>query len=476
MMSRSKRLVPFALFAACLAAMWAPKLTGAAPSCDPDNGGITLPAGFCALVVADGLGEARHLAVAPNGDVYVALMRGPGGRGQAGPGGVVALHDGDGDGRFETKETIPQREHDRHRAQERLPVRRAPAQRAALQDDVRPAQAGRRAGDDRHGFAARSPARRQGHCLRRPRLALYQYRRALQCLPAAGSPPRRQGRRSVPAAREERRHLEVRREQDRIRSRRTAARFATGLRQMPALAWHDDALFIVMNNRDQLDLFWPEKFTAKDNAERPAEPMYRAVQGSDFGWPYCYFDYGRRSWCSIPSTAATARKWAAARSSRHPVAAYPAHWAPVDVMFYSGTQFPQKYRDGAFIAFHGSWNRAPMPQDGYNVTFQPFAERQAVGRLRSVRERLRRQGAADEPERRGRARRRRGAGAGRVALHHRQPERPCLARALHRCKVASRDRRTSTNDAEMRVASGGAGASGARRARRPRARSSPRST
>ena len=98
MMSRSKRLVPFALFAACLAAMWAPKLTGAAPSCDPDNGGITLPAGFCALVVADGLGEARHLAVAPNGDVYVALMRGRGGRGQAGPGGVVALRDGDGDG------------------------------------------------------------------------------------------------------------------------------------------------------------------------------------------------------------------------------------------------------------------------------------------------------------------------------------------------------------------------------------------
>ena len=55
MMSRSKGLVPVALFAACLAAVWVPTL-GAAPTCDPDNGGITLPAGFCALVVADGLG------------------------------------------------------------------------------------------------------------------------------------------------------------------------------------------------------------------------------------------------------------------------------------------------------------------------------------------------------------------------------------------------------------------------------------
>ena len=50
-------------------------------------------------------------------------------------------------------------------------------------------------------------------------------------------------------------------------------------------------------------------------------------------------------------------------------------------MFYTGTQFPQKYRGGAFIAFHGSWNRAPMPQDGYNVTFQPFASGKASGKF-----------------------------------------------------------------------------------------------
>src|SRR5580698_546111 len=63
-------------------------------ACDPDNGGLTLPPGFCALVVANNLGEARHATVAANGDLYVALMNG----------GIAALHDGDGDGRFEVSE------------------------------------------------------------------------------------------------------------------------------------------------------------------------------------------------------------------------------------------------------------------------------------------------------------------------------------------------------------------------------------
>ena len=67
------------------------------PKCDTDNGGITLPSGLCALVVADNLGQARHLAVAENGDVYVAI------RGNN-PGGVFALRDTNGDGRFEMKE------------------------------------------------------------------------------------------------------------------------------------------------------------------------------------------------------------------------------------------------------------------------------------------------------------------------------------------------------------------------------------
>src|SRR5215467_13679494 len=67
------------------------------PACDPDNGGLRLPQGFCAVVVADGIGTARHLAVAANGDVYVALQ----GRGSGG--GIVGLRGKKGDGKLDSQ-------------------------------------------------------------------------------------------------------------------------------------------------------------------------------------------------------------------------------------------------------------------------------------------------------------------------------------------------------------------------------------
>src|SRR3989440_12036581 len=76
--------------------------TAAVPRCDPDNGGITLPDGFCAVVVADQVGRARHLAVAPNGDLFVALENG---RGAAAQGGVLALRGTHGDGKAGVRET-----------------------------------------------------------------------------------------------------------------------------------------------------------------------------------------------------------------------------------------------------------------------------------------------------------------------------------------------------------------------------------
>ena len=69
-----KRLNTLALGFLVAGCMTPSLVNAASPGCDPDNGGITLPAGFCALVAVDGLGPARHIAVAPNGDVYVALQ------------------------------------------------------------------------------------------------------------------------------------------------------------------------------------------------------------------------------------------------------------------------------------------------------------------------------------------------------------------------------------------------------------------
>ena len=59
----------------------------------------------------------------------------------------------------------------------------------------------------------------------------------------------------------------------------------------------------------------------------------------------------------------------------------PAHWAPNDLLFYTGNQFPERYKNGAFIAFHGSTNRVPYPQAGYVVGFIPFKEGKPNGDL-----------------------------------------------------------------------------------------------
>ena len=57
-----------------------------------------------------------------------------------------------------------------------------------------------------------------------------------------------------------------------------------------------------------------------------------------------------------------------------PIANFPAHWAPNDMMFYTGDALPARFRNGVFVVFHGSWNRAPLPQGGYNVVFVPFVD------------------------------------------------------------------------------------------------------
>ena len=75
------------------------------PACDADNGGLTLPAGFCAKVIADDLGAARNLVVAPNGDVYVSIRAGARAPGQPPqPGFLMALRDTNGDGTMDQKE------------------------------------------------------------------------------------------------------------------------------------------------------------------------------------------------------------------------------------------------------------------------------------------------------------------------------------------------------------------------------------
>lgn len=62
-----------------------------------------------------------------------------------------------------------------------------------------------------------------------------------------------------------------------------------------------------------------------------------------------------------------------------PLVALPAHWGPNAIAFYTAEAFPGRYRDGAFVALHGSWNRSPLPQGGFNVVFVPFEQGRPTG-------------------------------------------------------------------------------------------------
>ncbi|OQP63991.1 hypothetical protein A3860_21460 [Niastella vici] len=150
-------------------------------------------------------------------------------------------------------------------------------------------------------------------------------------------------------------------------------RYATGLRNVVAVDWNYQAnkLFVMQHGRDQLNFIFPDMYTAKDNAELPAECMYALNKGDNAGWPFIYYDRFQKKKMLAPEYGGDGKKEGSAEFIE-PAAAYPAHMAPNDLLFYTGNQFPEKYRNGAFIAFHGSWNRAPEPQAGFFVVFQPF--------------------------------------------------------------------------------------------------------
>ena len=153
-------------------------------------------------------------------------------------------------------------------------------------------------------------------------------------------------------------------------------RYATGIRNIVGLDWNNNAndLYAVQHGRDDLDRMFPDLYTEEQRTELPAEEMFRMTKGSDFGWPYCYYDQMQKKKVQSPEYGGDGKKTTGCENRQQPIYAFPAHWGPNALLFYTGTQFPEKYRNGAFVAFHGSWNRAPRPQAGYNVVFLPFKD------------------------------------------------------------------------------------------------------
>ncbi|HEY5824541.1 MAG TPA: PQQ-dependent sugar dehydrogenase [Cyclobacteriaceae bacterium] len=158
----------------------------------------------------------------------------------------------------------------------------------------------------------------------------------------------------------------------------TGKRYATGLRSVVAISWNekDNSLYAVQHGRDYLYGHAPQYYSEWQNAVLPAEEFVNIKEGDDYGWPYSYYDPFKHKRMLAPEYDGDGVKEATGYAD--PIMGLPAHWAPNDLLFYKGDQFPARYKEGAFVAFHGSTNRGPYPQAGYIVAFIPFVNGKPV--------------------------------------------------------------------------------------------------
>ncbi|MDI9336829.1 MAG: PQQ-dependent sugar dehydrogenase [Alphaproteobacteria bacterium] len=152
-------------------------------------------------------------------------------------------------------------------------------------------------------------------------------------------------------------------------------RWATGLRNVVGLDWNyqTNSLFVTQHGMDQLADNYPQYYSKIKSANTPAECLYDTKLGTNAGWPYSYYDYELKKIMLAPAYGGDGIKEYQG-VAQEPVMAFPAHLAPNGLLFYTGNLFPEKYKNGAFIAFHGSWNRSPEPQAGFFVVFVPFKD------------------------------------------------------------------------------------------------------
>jgi glucose/arabinose dehydrogenase/mono/diheme cytochrome c family protein len=358
------------------------------PAC-PD-GGLTLPDGFCATVFADSIGHPRHLAVGSNGTVYVNTWSGKYYGNDTPPAGgfLVALRDTSGDGRADVI--------------------------ARFGDSV---QSGGAGGTGIRLYNGALYAEANDKILRYP-LASGQITPAgkpevvVQGLPLTGDHPMHpfaidssgamyvdlgsatnacqiKNRIALSPGHRPCTELRTRGGIWRYDAKRTgqhfspSERYITGLRNGEGIAVDSSghAIYATQHGRDQLAENWPKRYPPVQGQNLPAEELVRLERGADYGWPECYFDSAQAKLVLAPEYGGDGGKAVGpCATKREPAAYFPAHWAPNDLLLYSGGQFPSRYRGGAFIPFHGSWNRAPGPQGGYNVVFVPFANGKPTGK------------------------------------------------------------------------------------------------
>lgn len=351
--------------------------------CDPDNGGLSLPEGFCALVVADHFGTLRHLAVDAEGDIYAALLNR-----RLGLGGVLGLRDNDGDGRVDESVQFGERGGVGLALDDQALYLGTDA--AIVRYRLRPGELvpGGEPEVVVQGFPASAvhaskPVALDGQgglmvMVGAPSNACQVEDRG------AGSP----GQDPCPL-------LEYSGGVWRVPAGATAQdyladgeRVAGGIRHALALAYAPEAgLYLAQQGRDALHGLWPGRYSAADQARLPSEELLQVEPGAVFAWPYCFHDPDRGrdgtgalvpapEYLTTPGAAAAAEARCAAFPA--PVRVFPAHASPGDMVFYPGGAFPARYDGGLFVALQGSYS-ASEGAVGHEVLFQPFAGGRPVG-------------------------------------------------------------------------------------------------
>ena len=335
--------------------------------CDDDNGGLTLPGGFCAVVVYDAKtatgapARIRHIAVAPNGDVFVAN--------QSPPGGVLALRDTDGDGKADQTAqfgTSPGNgiyfknpylyfaPDDRIERYQMSPASLTPVSGPEVIVSGLPADGSHRTKTivvTDSGTLFVGVGSSTDSCQAVPGTV-----GGLGIDPCPDMPIR----------------AGIWRYDGNLRQVHSATnRFATELRNLVAIALnpYDGELYGIQHGRGNLNRLFPSLFTPRDDAELPAEEFFHFREGGHYGWPYCYYDGRQQKKLLAPEYDGDGHTVSRCADAEDPLLAFPAHYAPNGLHFYGGTQFPRKYRGAAFVAFHGGTN---LPES-YVVAVVRFA-------------------------------------------------------------------------------------------------------
>jgi glucose/arabinose dehydrogenase/mono/diheme cytochrome c family protein len=365
-----------------------PKEATSSP-CPGNDTGLTLPAGFCGTVFADGIGHARHLVVAPSGVVYVNTWSGAyyGNQPPHAGGFLVALQDKSGTGKADVIERFGETAQTGDaggvgigmykgsiyaESNDRI-VRYALPAGAIVPQDHPPETivSGLPLGGDHpmhpfiidtQGWMYVDVATATNACQRKNRQLESPGRKPCTELKTRGGIWRFNAN-------------------DTNQKFSPAARYATGIRNAEGYGIDSAGqVFATQQGRDQLHANWPKLYKPTQEATLPAEELLLLKPGGDYGWPECYYDAVQQKLVLAPEYGGNGGKLVGVCAHKlAPVAAFPAHWAPNGMALYNQNQFPARYRGGVFIAFHGSWDRAPYPQGGYNVVFQPLLNGQASG-------------------------------------------------------------------------------------------------